>query len=184
MELDHWLIVGQTKFGKSTFAKELAKWYKSRGIGVIVFDPMAHIVDHKEVGKIEWDADWITNDPEEFLAFVQDPEQCLQCALFFDEAGRHIDKADSRFEWLTSSARHHGHVSHIITWRGPDVSPGMRQNCCRIVAFNIHYDFAKELGKDFNSSLLLEAHTLPKGHYVYSERGGINQRKGKVWWAQ
>lgn len=175
-ELDHMLIVGATKSGKTTFARDhLAQEYKKRGIGVIVCDPL---MDTK------WNADWITDDIDEFMAVVRDPEQCLGCALFIDEGGVTFSgrKFDSEFNWLTTTSRHHGHVCHLISHKGVNLNPVMRENCLNVVAFNIHGDYAKDLARDVNCEELKEANSLPKGHYIYASRwNGV--KRGKVWWA-
>lgn len=183
-ELDHWLIVGQTRSGKSTLAKSMASQYRKNGIGVVVMDPMARVEQNRET-KPEWGADWITNDPFEFLDFVQDPSQCRQCALFCDESGDKIPKHDTRFNWLTTSARHHGHVSHLISWRGVNLNPTLRENCMNLVLFNISHEYAHQMAKEFNCPQMDDACHLPKGHYLYANRfsAGQGAQRGRVWWA-
>jgi DNA helicase HerA-like ATPase len=61
----HSLILGMTESGKTTLAKRLAQHYKSRGIGVIVLDPLND----------DWPCDFKTADPDEFLRVYWIPDR-------------------------------------------------------------------------------------------------------------
>lgn len=153
----------------------MASIYKKQGVGVLVCDPLC---------SDRWECDWITDDIDEFLSVTQDPDQCLQCALFVDESGMAMGdrKFDTSLHWFTTTSRHHGHVCHLISHKGVTLSPIMRENCIDAYVFSIHIDYAKELAKDLNCPDILEANTLPKGHYIAAGRWRETKR-GKVWWA-
>ena len=70
----HSLILGMTESGKTTIAKELAKRLKSSGHPVIVLDPMHDA----------WEADFQTDDQNEFLNVFW---QAQKCHVFIDESG-------------------------------------------------------------------------------------------------
>ena len=162
--LGHWLIVGGTQTGKTTLAKELASQYSAVGIPVVVCDPF---------GPAGWGARYWTKDIDDFLAFAHDPRVCLRCALFVDEGGMMLggkNKWDNSYSWLTTTSRHHGHVSHVISNKGISVAPVLRENCSNLAVFNIHVDYAKELARDFNRDIILKANRLAKGWAIVTGR--------------
>lgn len=165
--MGHAIIIGQTESGKSTLAKQLAGWYRRHGIGVLVLDPM------KDPG---WQADWMTDNPDEFLRTVRDPDQCLQCALFIDESGESINKFDKEFNWITCRSRHHGHVAHLISQRAQDINASTRAQATTLYIFNVNADDAKQYARDFNAPAALEAPHLPQGTCIKIERFKAPQR--------
>lgn len=161
MELDHTITIGQTKMGKSVLNKKLAAWYKSQGIKVVVLDPL------NDPG---WNADFMTRNPEEFLALVKDPDKCLQCALFIDEAGMSLDKYATEYQWLTCQSRHHGHVTHIIAQRAQMISATVRSQCSVLNVFAIGPKDAAVYAEDFNCPTIREASGLSKGEVIHVKR--------------
>lgn len=165
--MGHCITIGQTESGKSILNKRLSAWYKSKGVGVVVLDVM------RDPG---WTCDFLTDDADEFLEFVKDPERCLQCALFIDEAGASLDRYAESFSWLTTQSRHHGHVCHLITQRAQQISPTVRNQCSTLYIFNVNGKDAKIYAEDFNSPLALEAPSLPQGHCIKIQRFKPPQR--------
>ncbi len=174
--MTHALTVGQTLSGKTEINKRLCNWYLERGIGCVVLDPMN-------------DPDWnkeghenfrLFTDPEEFLEFVKDPDQCLQCVIFVDEAGMILNKFADKFEWLTCQSRHHGHRCNIIAHRAENVSKTIRSQCSTLYVFNINPEDARIYARDFNCPAIMEAPNLPQGHYIKVERFKPVKR-GRLW---
>jgi len=165
--MGHCIIIGQTESGKTTLAKSLAGWYKRHGVGIVVLDPML------DPG---WNADWITDNPDKFLAFVRDPDQCLQCALFIDESSESINKYDKEFNWITCRSRHHGHVAHLISQRAQDINPSTRAQATTLYIFNVNPVDAKQYALDFNAPAALDAPNLPQGTCIKIERFKPAQR--------
>jgi hypothetical protein len=159
--MGHVITIGQTESGKTICNKRLAAWYKRNGVGVIVLDVMKDP---------DWNADFITDDADEYMAFVRDPRRCLQCALFIDEAGSSLDRYLQTNEWLTTQSRHHGHICHLITQRAPQVSLTTRSQCSTVYAFNIDPDDAKAYRKSFNEPALMRCPDLPQGHCIKKQR--------------
>lgn len=174
--MTHILVVGQTLSGKSVLAKRLANWHLSKGIGVIVQDPMG------DPGWNESGSDLFKSftDPDEFLDFVQDPDSCLQCLIIVDEAGLSLDKRADRFNWLTCQSRHHGHRAMIIGNRAEMIPKSIRTQCSTLYAFNINPSDAKNYAADFNNPAINEAPNLPQGHYIKVERFQPVKR-GRLW---
>lgn len=159
----HCLTIGMTDSGKTSLNKNIAAWYQSQGIKTIVLDPM-----HDD----SWPADFKTDDTDEFMALVKDPERCLQCALFVDESGMSLNKYDTSLQWLTCQARHFGHITHIITQRAEQVDPNIREQCKTLFAFQVSIDDAKKYAKSWNNDLIFKAAELPQGHFVKAQRFG------------
>lgn len=157
----HCLLIGQTESGKTICAQRIAQAYKAGGIKVCVLDPMK---DPK------WNADFITDNPDEYFSLVMDPDRSLQCALFIDEAGQSLDRYVGKQQWLTCQARHHGHVTHIISQRAQQVDTTIRSQCSTVYAFNVAVDDAKLYAKSFNAPVLLKCPTLPQGHCIRVQR--------------
>ena len=169
--MGHAITIGQTLSGKTLWNKRLAAWYKSQGVGVVVLDPMRDP---------EWNADRAFTDPDAFLAFVKNPDECLQCALFIDEAGMSLDRYNLDYQWLTCQSRHHGHVTHIIAQRAQQVSATVRSQCDTLFCFNVNPADAKIYSLDFNCELLKEAPSLPRGHFIKCCRFGEPTRH-RLW---
>lgn len=169
--MSHCITIGQTESGKTTWNMRLAQWYKRNGIPVVVLDK------YRNPG---WNADFITPDPDEFLEFVQDPERCLQCALFADEAGQQIGRFAVGFDWCTTQSRHFGHRFHLITQRAQMVSMTIRSQVSICVAFNVGPKDAKAYAEEFNAPELLDAPNLPQGHFIMVQRfKGVS--RGRLW---
>lgn len=150
----HCITIGQTESGKTILNKRLAAWYRAHGVKIVVLDPM-----HDP----EWKADAIFDDPDKFMAYVKNPDLCLQAALFIDEAGSNIGRYMQTAEWLTTQSRHHGHVCHLITQRAEMVNKTMREQCRTLFAFNVCMDDAKQYRKSFNRDEILGVVDYPQG---------------------
>ena len=172
----HSLFIGQTMSGKTTLAKKLANWYLNHDIGVVVLDPMSD-PGWNESGNPKFAS--FTN-PQEFLAFVKDPDCVVQAALFVDEAGMSLNKYADEFQWITCQSRHHGHRAHIIAQRAEMVDKTIRSQCSTLYAFNVNPEDAKTYARDFNEKAILDAPNLPQGHYIKVERFKPVQR-GRLW---
>ena len=174
--MTHSITIGQTLSGKTLLNKNLCNWYLSKGIGAVVLDPM-NDPDWNAAGNPNF---YKTADPGEFLRFVKNPDRCLQCALFVDEAGMALDKFADEFSWLTCQSRHHGHRAHIIAQRAQMVSVSIRSQCSTLYAFSINPKDAKTYAEDFNEAAILEAVNLPQGHYLKIERF-CPVKRGRLW---
>lgn len=149
----HVLILGITSTGKTTLAFKLAKLYKSKGTPVLVLDP-----DKRR----EWDADFITDDPEKYLATVKLNKKC---ALFVDESGMMIGRYSGAMAWLATNSRKWGHKAHFITQRATQIDPNVRCQCTNIFLFKQSVADSKILSCDFVAEELKGAHNLKTGEY-------------------
>lgn len=167
----HTITIGQTESGKTILNKRLAAWYKKHGIKVVVLDPM------RDPG---WNADAIFDDPEEYMAYVRNPDLCLQAALFIDEAGSNIGRYMQTAEWLTTQSRHHGMVCNLITQRAEMVNKTMREQCRTLFAFNVCLDDCKAYSRSFNQPQIMNAQNFAQGHCLQVTRFE-QPKRWKLW---
>ncbi|MBA3590474.1 hypothetical protein [Methylibium sp.] len=168
MSLDHALVLGITKSGKSTLLHWLAKLHHARGDGVLILDPRR---DHG----------W-PNDPTR-VRFARDAEHVLdlakrsqRCALFIDESARMLGR-DARFDWLTTESRHQGHVAYLSALRATMVLPSLRAQCARAFVFRQSLSDARELADQFAEPRLIEAASLPRHQFIEVESCGGARRR-------
>lgn len=138
--------------------------YRSRGIKVIVLDPLA------DEG---WHADFCTDDPNVFLSIYWDSRRC---AVFIDEAGDVAGHYDNAMIMTAKRGRHWGHINHYLTQRGAEISPTIRNNCGRLFLFTTHGEDCKIHAREWNNPTLLQGPTLPQGDYFTTSRFGDVQR--------
>lgn len=145
-----------TESGKTTLARnKLAPRYRAKGIPVLVLDPYI---------SSSWHADFITDNPDEFLRVAKESKSC---ALFADECGHYMDLGYSDvLRWLATNSRHFGHNSHFISQRAQHLKPTIRDQCTNIFLFKQSFDDARELCKNFAADELINAPNLKKGEYL------------------
>ena len=165
--MSHQLIFGMTESGKTTLAKRLAAEYKSKGIGVLVLDPL-HDPD--------WQADFKTDSPEVFLNVFW---KSRRCAAFIDEAGDCVGQYDDLMIRTATRGRHWGHSCHYISQRGALLARTVRDQCGGLFLFCTALDDCKLYAKEWNSEELLEGSKLSKGEFYRVTRFGLAQR-GKL----
>lgn len=162
MSVGHTLILGQTESGKTTLAKRMATQYVAAGITPIVLD---RTVDPG------WPTDFIFKYSANFLAYVKDASKCMSCALFVDESGMSLDKYDSDTEWLTTTARHHGHRTHLLAHRAEMVNTNVRSQCATLICFALNIRDAKEYSLMWNCEEIKQnAPRLEHGQYMCIRR--------------
>ena len=150
----HTLIIGITGSGKSTLAKALCQRYNSRGITTCVLDPLL---------KDDWNANYITDDPDEFLHNVF---QNVNCAVFVDESAETIGRYAGVMQKLATSSRNLGHNVHFICQRPKQLDINMRTQCEIVFVFKLSYYDSKELAKEYVADELCLAPQLNKGQYL------------------
>ena len=156
----HTLFLGMTESGKTTLAKMLARQYKKKGIGILVLDPL------RDPG---WDADFITDDPDEFIKVFFGSRRCM---VFIDEAGENVGRFDTAMVKTATKGRHWGHSVNYLTQRATLVSLTVRDQCRNLHLFASGFKDCKMLENEFNSPDLLNAPGLKVGEFYSTSKHG------------
>ena len=108
----HALILGTSKTGKTTLAKQLAQARVASGAECIVLDPFNG----------QWPTRYVYTDPQKFLATARASTRCL---LVIDESGRAIGRGKQArgMEWVTTQARHWGHQAILLAQTPQQIDP-------------------------------------------------------------
>jgi len=157
--LTHTGIFGQSLSGKSFLGQARAAQLKRLGVPVLVCDAFEDPA---------WHADFFTSDITELVALAKRSERC---AIFIDETGQNIGlHPPKEVEWLTTGARHWGHVTHLMGQRGVMVNRSMRDQLNELYLFNVNPDDAKDWALIFNDKELLNASDLPPHLFIHKRR--------------
>jgi hypothetical protein len=160
----HSLILGMTESGKTSLAKQLARGYKERGIGVLVLDPM---------NDPEWACDYKTDDVDEFLSVYWNSRRC---AAFIDEAGEAVGQYDTAMHRTATKGRHWGHANHYISQRGTMIACTVRDQCSHLFLFATALKDSKIHAAEWNADILKSANALKQGEYYHSTRFGAVEK--------
>lgn len=164
--MTHVAIYGQTLSGKSTLAKKLAADYKSKGIGVLVYDP---------VNDNSWPHDFKTNNFTEFLRVYWQSEKCM---VFIDEAGDVCGQYANEAIKTATKGRHRGHLNHYITQRARLISPTIRDQCSTLFLFNSGLKDCITHSEEWNAPELKDGTKLEQGEFFLVRRmGGVSRQK-------
>ena len=158
----HVLILGMTESGKTTLAKRLIAEYSAKEISSIVLDPINHEANN-------WGADYVTNNPQEFLKVYWE-SKC--CAAFFDESADYCGRHDKDFILTATKGRHWGHINHYLAQRGTLISNTVRDQCGRIFLFASSLNDCKTHADEWNCPEFLKVPSLPKGTCYTKTRFG------------
>lgn len=149
-----------TESGKTTKARQLAANYRRHGIGVIVLDPLKDP---------QWNADFITDDQEEFLDVFW---RSRSCAAFLDEGGESVGRYDLAMQKTATRGRHCGHSCHYIAQKATQLAPIVRDQCSYLYLYTSGLTSCKMLAEEFNKPELLNATQLQRFSYYFVSRFG------------
>ena len=159
----HTLITGTTESGKTTIAKKFASIHRVQGFKVLV---LTTILD-------TWDADYVTDDQEEFLKIFWRSEHIV---AIMDEGGETVGRYQKAMIATATQGRHWGHTCYYLVQNPTSISPDIRNCCSQVFCFAISPNPAKLLAEDFNQPGLLAAPNLPQGEYYRAKRFGEDGR--------
>jgi len=145
----------------------MAAQYKAKGTKVVVLDPL---FDPR------WNADFITEDADEFLYIVSHPDS-EKCAIFVDESGETIGRYNEEMTWLATRARHYGHNSHFIVQRTTMLNKTICTQCRYLFLFNCTFTDAKMLSDDFAGFDPRDAVNLKQLEYFDCDSWGTAEKK-------
>lgn len=149
-----------TESGKTTKARQLAANYRRQGIGVIVLDPLKDPA---------WQADFITDNQEEFLDVFW---RSRSCAAFLDEGGESVGRYDLAMQKTATRGRHCGHSCHYIAQKATQLAPIVRDQCSYLYLYTSGLTSCKMLAEEFNKPELLNATQLKRFSYYFVSRFG------------
>ena len=165
----HYLVTGRTASGKSNWAKCMIRSMRSRGIKVLLLDPLRDP---------SYEADFRTTEPGEFMKMAFHPES-KKCLLVVDEAGMSIGRYNPEMERLATMSRHFGHQSIFVTQSVVQISPIVRNNCENLVMFATGPQAAKMMSEQFGRPEIMETLNFGKGEYLFVPSFG-NCGRGNV----
>lgn len=154
--------------GKTTLAAELARRNKDAGRPVIVLDPME---------SPRWNADFITDNPAQFLEVVF---KNTGCALFIDESGETIGRFAGEMKKVATRSAQFGHDACFISQRAQDVDRTVRDQCTNIFLFRSALDDGILLAKSFVADGFKKCHELLKGEYLYKTENMYEVKRSRI----
>lgn len=143
----------------------MAKSWQAKGYKTIVLDPFLDP---------EWNADFITSNPENFLDVVW--HKSRGCIVIVDEAGSMVGKFNKVMDELATRGRHWGHKCIFIVQRPKLISTTIRTQCTDIAIFKQSKNDTKDLADEFVEDMINDAHTLNDGEFILVKRGNPPQK--------
>lgn len=168
---DHTLIVGQTGSGKTSLGVDLAGEFYRQGWGLLVLDPTFDSRWPKDADRVF--------QTHEFGPFWSAFWQSRNCAVFIDEGGQSLNRWNVNMDKVATQGRHLGHVVHVLTQRGAQVSRTIRDQMSHFYFFRTRRADCKVFAEDLENEGILEANSLDDFEYIYSDLRG-NARKGTL----
>lgn len=110
-----------------------------------------------------WEADYITDNPEDYLTFAK---ANFGCQLGIDESGETISRYAKDMMFLGTRSRHYGHVATFISQRTSQLDKSIRDQCSRLFLFSVSKKDAEILSEDWVDDDLKEAHLLERGNCI------------------
>lgn len=117
----------------------------------------------------QWNADFITDDQEEFLDVFW---RSRSCAAFLDEGGESVGRYDLAMQKTATRGRHCGHSCHYIAQKATQLAPIVRDQCSYLYLYTSGLTSCKMLAEEFNKPELLNATQLQRFSYFFVSRFG------------
>lgn len=122
----------------------------------------------------DWGADFVTDDPDEFLRVYW---RSQRCAVFVDEAAEVAGQYDRPMIKTATRGRHYGHINHYVCNRGPaGIATTVRDQCGVLFLFTTAFKDAQIHAQEWNRPELIHAPQLPQGCYMRVTRYGELQK--------
>lgn len=152
--------VGMTRSGKTTLATMIVAGRYAAGRQVAVLDRMKDP---------RWKCHKRFTDPREFLAFAM---RSVGWELVADEWGVTVPRGedDRAFDWLGTTARHHGHAVHVICHRWTQLRPALRDGLDNVFCFAQGKGSAALLAEEFARPELMEVVRFPRLQFILAAR--------------
>ncbi len=169
----HTLVTGKTDCGKSEMVKRLIR-EKLKPSGL--YQQILVLDEKLDPGFL---ADFLTDDPKEFLDVAEGLRNCL---IIIDEGAETVGQYAGALRKLATMYRGLGHQAFFITQRAPTFDKTMREQCSNLITFKLARDDTRSLVGLFPdlAALVDEVPRLEQGEYVFVPSFG-QPRRGKVW---
>jgi hypothetical protein len=115
----------------------------------------------------EWEADYITDNPEAFLKMVFANQAC---EIAVDESGETIGRFSKEMMPLATRSRHLGHVCTFIAQRTQQIDPNVRNQCTTLLCFSQSVQDSETLAIDWVDPELKNAYLLNQGEFYLKRR--------------
>ncbi len=154
------LILGRSEHGKSSLSKALARKFKAVRRRVLVYDILLD----------QWDADYVTDDEEEFLDIFFGSFDLI---CFVEEGGETANKKTRDMVYTATRGRHQvgeegfGNSTYYSCHRLNQLDVTLRAQCPELFLFASRYDDAKDLAQDYGHNRLLKAPRLKPGEFYH-----------------
>lgn len=153
MFVGHSLVIGATGSGKTVLVHKMAKEFDKLGVPLLVLTPFDD--------DTSWNADFITDNSDEFLNVVFNHKSCL---VVVEEAGEFAGQYNKAMFKLATRGRHNGHICIFIAQKMKMVAENIRVNCQNLFLFKTTRKMCRILEEDFAVEGLERATTLKKYH--------------------
>lgn len=155
-DIGHFLIVGKTRYGKTTAGKQIAADFKKTGKGIVALSAMPE----------EWRqlADYATGDQDEFTFLALN--KFTNCLVIVDECSEMSGTYNKTTSRLFTRGRHRGHVCMAIGQCATQINPDIRRNCSSLILFKSSMDDCRILNQVFVDDAIFQAPTLQKGECI------------------
>lgn len=155
----HWTNTGMSGAGKSRVMRDfIIPSHRRLGRKVAVLDPIGQA----------WPADFVTADPEHFLAVARASRSLV---LVVDEYAQFT--ADYRImrglEWCFTVARNSGHLSYALAQRLNMIPPNVRNQCANAIIFRQARADLMDLAALIDQPEIMRAATFPPGRCLIAK---------------
>lgn len=160
----HTLILGITESGKSTLGSLMAHKLVAMKKPVVVYDRMLDPMWPEKAVRFR--------NPEQLSEYLENNRQCY---VFIDEAGIVFDSGD--YEWFTTTSRHWGHQTFLLSQRAVQIPRTVRDQCKRLYLFTSSLEDGKIHAAEWNKPILITCPTLPQLSFFMVDKFQLCERK-------
>lgn len=170
-DIGHTLVVGPTRFGKTTIVKKhVTRLMQRHGIPVLALSS----------NPAEWDevASYATDDPD---AFVRTAFEHVRCNVVIDEGAELAGRYDRQVYRLATRGRHNGHLCYFLAQDFMSFNKLIRKNCSSLILFKQPKPYLQELHNQFMVDEILTACDFEKGECLWIVEYGSPRHIKNVW---
>lgn len=177
MGFRHSGIFGRTQVGKSFLCKILCAGFTKAGRQTLVYDLTLDdqsVKEANEGSKEHWDAEYVTNDEETFLALFWGG---FDLVCFVDEGNESGGRGNSAMRFATTRGSHQkgklgaGNSIFYAAHKYTGLDATLRDQLSDFYVFATSKRSARDLGDDFDEPRLLGATKLPIGEFYHVGTG-------------